>query len=68
MTARPLKVNFAINVLGAIIPLVVSLVTVPIYVRTIGNARYGIRAVQRSLLKTIASTVSRPPSAAANRS
>jgi O-antigen/teichoic acid export membrane protein len=45
MKARTLKTNFAINVFGAIIPLVVALVTVPIYVRHIGDARYGVLSI-----------------------
>src|SRR5258708_37192816 len=43
--SRTLKVNFAINVFGAIGPLVVSLLTVPIYVRHIGDARYGVLSI-----------------------
>lgn len=45
MNGRTLKTNFAINVFGAIVPLAVSLVTVPIYVRHIGDARYGLLSI-----------------------
>jgi hypothetical protein len=42
MKARTIKTNFAINVFGA-----VALVTVPIYVRHIGNARCGVFSIAR---------------------
>jgi O-antigen/teichoic acid export membrane protein len=45
MKGRTLKINFAINILGAIIPLAIALVTVPIYIRHIGDARYGMLSI-----------------------
>jgi O-antigen/teichoic acid export membrane protein len=50
MTTQALKTNFAINVLGAIVPIGVSLVTVPIYLHHIGDARYGVLSIVWLLL------------------
>lgn len=47
---RQLSVNFAINVAGAIAPIVIALVTVPILVRHIGDARYGVMSIVWVLL------------------
>jgi O-antigen/teichoic acid export membrane protein len=47
---RQLSVNFAINVAGAIAPIIIALVTVPILVRHIGDARYGVMSIVWVLL------------------
>jgi O-antigen/teichoic acid export membrane protein len=40
----------AYNLLGALLPIGISLLTIPIYIRLIGDARYGILAIVWSLL------------------
>jgi O-antigen/teichoic acid export membrane protein len=50
MTAPALRRNVAINALGALVPLAISLVTTPVYIRHIGDARYGVLAIIWALL------------------
>lgn len=50
MKARQIKANFAINVVGALIPIGIALVTVPIYVRHVGVSRYGLLSIVWLLL------------------
>ena len=41
-TGRPLSRNLVVNVVGPLLPMVVSFVTVPLYIHAIGAARYGV--------------------------
>ena len=50
MAARALRTNFGINILGAMVPLGVSLLTVPLYVRHVGLDRYGVLSIVWVLL------------------
>ncbi len=40
-----IRANTAYNLLGVVLPMGLSLITIPIYIRLIGDARYGVLAV-----------------------
>src|SRR5580704_895614 len=42
MSTRPIKVNFVVNLLSPMTRIVVALVTVPLYLHHIGDARFGV--------------------------
>ncbi|MGC2783857.1 MAG: flippase [Roseiarcus sp.] len=50
MSRKPLKRNFVINLLAPLARIAVALVTVPIYVRHVGDARYGVISIMWVLL------------------
>jgi O-antigen/teichoic acid export membrane protein len=50
MNSSALKVSFIINSLGSFVPIAVSLVTVPLYIHHIGDARYGVMSIVWILL------------------
>ena len=50
MKSPGLITNFVFNTVGSALPIVVALVTVPIYIHTIGPARYGVLSIVFILL------------------
>ena len=50
MSTRPLKTNFVVNLLSPIARIAVSLVTIPIYIHHLGDARYGVLQIAWILL------------------
>src|SRR5436190_18035712 len=48
--SKNLRKNTVINVVGSALPLVVSIVTVPVYVRAIGTEQYGVLLLVWALL------------------
>jgi O-antigen/teichoic acid export membrane protein len=50
MSRKPLKTSFAINLLAPMARIAVALITIPIYVRHVGDARYGVISIMWVLL------------------
>lgn len=50
MTKKPLKTSIAINFLAPLVRIAIAIVTVPIYVRHVGDARYGVISIMWVLL------------------
>src|ERR1700749_2440310 len=50
MSRRPIKVNFILNLISPMTRIVVALVTVPLYLHHIGDARYGVMSIVWVLL------------------
>jgi O-antigen/teichoic acid export membrane protein len=50
MSTRPIKVNFIVNLLSPMTRIVVALVTVPLYLHHIGDARFGVMSIVWVLL------------------
>ena len=50
MSRKPLKTNFAINLFAPLVRAAIALVTIPIYVRHVGDARYGVISILWILL------------------
>jgi O-antigen/teichoic acid export membrane protein len=50
MSAKSIKANFIVNLLSPMTRIVVALVTVPLYLHHLGNARYGVMSIVWVLL------------------
>jgi O-antigen/teichoic acid export membrane protein len=50
MSRRPIKVNFIVNLLSPMTRVAVALVTVPLYLHHMGDARYGVMSIVWVLL------------------
>ena len=70
MSTTPIRRNFIVNLLSPMTRIVVALVTVPIYVHHIGDARYGVMSIVWVLLGYLAFLISgcRAPSPTRSRS
>jgi O-antigen/teichoic acid export membrane protein len=50
MSTRPIRINFIVNLLSPMTRIVVALVTVPLYLHHIGDARFGVMSIVWVLL------------------
>src|SRR5271155_3967394 len=50
MSTRPIRINFIVNLLSPMTRIVVALVTIPLYLHHIGDARYGVMSIVWVLL------------------
>jgi O-antigen/teichoic acid export membrane protein len=50
MSTRALRINFVVNLVSPVVRIAVALVTIPIYLRHIGEARYGVMTIVMILL------------------
>ena len=50
MARRPLRVNFIVNLLSPTVRIAVALVTIPLYLHHMGDARYGVMSIVWVLL------------------